>query len=424
MPSILLALYRGLGEVSNPLLNAIHSRRVQRGKEDPSRKNERFGRADIARPDGALIWIHAASVGETMTVLPLAQNVLGQGYKVLLTTGTLTSADTVARAGIEGLIHQFVPYDTAPCVRRFLDHWKPDLAITVESEIWPVIFSELKNREIPLAIINGRISKKTFKGWKRLPPFTKAVLGGVRVVLAQSARDGARFKSLGVPHVRSVGNIKFDGASLDVNEKMLGEFQSGIGERPVWLAASTHPGEEELVMQAHLALKQKYPDLLTIIVPRHPARGALLRSEIEDKGVTVAQRSKGEAISDDIGVYLADTLGELGVFFKLCSIVFMGGSLVPVGGHNILEPAQFDCAILSGREVANNAALFKAFENAEAIVMVDDAGELSREVDELLSNPESVKAYASSARKLFDAGRGALARTCDALAPYLPKLDA
>ncbi|WP_310621102.1 3-deoxy-D-manno-octulosonic acid transferase [Flexibacterium corallicola] len=421
MSSLLLSLYRGLGAVAGPVLSTIYKRRAKRGKEDPSRQGERFGIASHSRPDGFLIWIHAASVGETMAILPLASSLLKKHYNVLLTTGTLTSAETVASANVEGLIHQFVPYDTPRIVQRFLDYWKPELAVTVESEIWPTTFIELEKRHIPLAIINGRISEKSFKSWLFLKPLASSVFKAAKLVLAQSPQDGARFKALGIRQVHAAGNIKFDGASLKVDKSKLAELECMIKGRPVWLAASTHPGEEMEVASVHCALKASYPDLLTIIVPRHPARGLLIREELEAAGLRVAQRSRNETVESGSDVYLADSLGELGIFFKLVHIVFMGGSLVPVGGHNLLEPAQLGCAIISGKQVANNEAVYKAFERSGAVVMISDKHSLTKSVQEFLGDAAMAKAYSDKAQQLVLEGSGALARTEDALKQFLPE---
>lgn len=421
MASALLTAYRTVGVTATPFLRFFHQRRVRAGKEDPARRGERFGIASQPRPAGKLVWIHAASVGEANAVMPVVKAMLDGGLAVVLTTGTLTSAQVVAQVQLEGLIHQFVPYDTLPNMRRFLSHWQPDLAITVESEIWPVMISELKQRGIPLAVINGRMSETSFRNWQRAGNLSKAVFGAVDLVVAQSAEDARRFEALGAGATCNSGNIKFDGQPLSYDAAVVEALQQEIGERPVWLAASTHPGEETQILETHQLLGPRFPDLLTIIVPRHPKRGDLIAQEVKGFGMSVAKRSRGEPITTQTQVYLADTLGELGVFYKLCPIVFMGGSLVPIGGHNLLEPAQMHCAILSGGKTTNFAAVYRQFNREGGALKVANPAALAEAVERLLTHPDEADALALKAQELVAAGAGALDQTLKALAPILPE---
>lgn len=419
MASMLLTTYRALGAAANPLLRVFHGRRVKSGKEDVSRRDERFGRASVARPQGRLAWIHAASVGEANAVLPLVRATIERGFKVVMTTGTLTSAQVVAQIELEGLIHQFVPYDTLPNINRFLDHWQPELAITVESEIWPVMITELKRRKVPLIVINGRMSEGSFRNWQRVGGLARSVFGALKMVVAQSDADAERFKRLGVASAVNAGNIKFDGKAPSFDPEAVQELQQRIGQRPVWVAASTHPGEETQVLETHRLLTQAFPTLLTIIVPRHPKRGQLIAEEIAGFGLSVAQRSKGEEITPDTDVYLADTLGELGLFYKLASIVFVGGSLVPIGGHNLLEPAQLHCAIISGGNTTNFAAVYRQFNREGGALKASNPVELAAAVERLLNSPEEAEQLAVKAAELVAAGAGALNQTLEALEPFL-----
>lgn len=420
MSSVIFRVYQGLGRLAAPLLVGLYKLRARQGKEDQNRKGERFGVASKERPSGNLIWIHAASVGEANAVLPLAKQVVDGGSKVLLTTATLTSAQVVEASAPEGVIHQFVPYDTRGNIKRFLNHWSPCLAITVESEIWPATFHELEKRQIPLIIVNGRMSEGSFSNWNRVPSFAHSVFGTVDCVLAQSDDDAARFKQLGAIRVRPTGNIKFDGNIPECDPVELADFKDQLESRPRWLAASTHPEEEVEIAKAHQELKHKFDRLLTIIVPRHPVRAQEIRDELEQMGLVCTQRSRGEAITNATDIYIADTLGELGLFYRVAPIVFMGGSLRPIGGHNLLEPAQIGCAILSGVHTQNFAWIYRHFSKEEGVLLVHNTGELAAQVESLLHNPEDVQKRADTAKALVESGRGALAATQLELQQYLP----
>ncbi|GHB22078.1 3-deoxy-D-manno-octulosonic acid transferase [Pseudovibrio japonicus] len=420
MSSVIFRVYQGLGRLAAPLLVGLYKLRARQGKEDQSRKGERFGVSSKARPAGNLIWIHAASVGEANAVLPLAQQVVDAGSKVLLTTATLTSAQVVEASAPDGVIHQFLPYDTRGNIKRFLNHWTPCLAITVESEIWPATFHELEKRQIPLIIVNGRMSESSYANWNRVPSFARSVFGTVDCVLAQSDEDALRFKQLGAVRVRATGNIKFDGNIPSCDPLELAAFKNQLEGRPRWLAASTHPEEEAEIAKAHKELKQKFDRLLTIIVPRHPVRAKEIRSELEQMGLVCAQRSKNEALTNTTDIYIADTLGELGLFYRVAPIVFMGGSFTAVGGHNLLEPAQVGCAILSGVHTHNFAWIYRHFAKEGGVLLVHNAAELAAQIETLLINPDEVQKRADAAKALVESGRGALAATQLELQQYLP----
>lgn len=420
MGSVIFRVYQGLGRMAAPLLVGLYKWRARQGKEDQTRRGERFGVSSIERPDGQLIWIHAASVGETNAVLPLVKQVQDSGCTVLLTTTTLTSAEIVKASAPQGVIHQFVPYDTRGNIKRFLNHWDPYMAITVESEIWPATFHELQKRLIPLIIVNGRISENSFSNWNRVPGFSRSIFGNVDCVLAQSEEDALRFKELGAKRVRSTGNIKFDGNIPQCNPEELAQLKAKVAKRPHWLAASTHPGEEAKVAKAHKKLQQNHADLLTVIAPRHPKRSAEIEEELKRHGLVCAVRSRGDEITAETDVYLADTLGELGLFYRLCPIVFMGGSLEPIGGHNLLEPAQIGCAVISGKHTQNFSWIYRYFSKNDGVVLIEDEQELATQVATLLQDQARVSDLAAKANALVKSGRGALAATSEAIAEYLP----
>ena len=425
-PGITLPLtlhaYRAAGYLAPLILAPFLKRRLARGKEDAARQHERWGRPSITRPEGVLVWLHAASVGETMSILPLTARLTGAGRKVLLTTGTVTSAELAASRLPEGAIHQFVPLDLPGGAARFISHWRPDLAIFCESELWPNLMLETKKAGIPLGIVNGRMSARSAKSWQRLPATARALLGDLAFCLAQSEADGARYAALGAP-AKSAGNLKFDAPPLPVDTDELDRLHKAIGRRPVFLAASTHPGEEMLVLEAAAGIRNAEPDVLTIIVPRHPARGEEIAALCAAGGLMPTMRSRGEAPDDLTTFYLADTLGELGLFFSLATISFMGGSLVPTGGHNPIEPAKLGAPMLHGPEVHNFKDIFAAFDAAGAAIPIADAAELAREVVRLIGDDAARIRLAANARVIATANEGALETTLRVIDGFLPMAE-
>jgi len=342
---MMLRLYAAATSLAPPVLRRMLRKRVAKGKEIPERLAEREGIASLPRPNGKLIWVHAASNGETMSVLPVLHALAGQA-SILLTTGTVTSAKLAESRLPEGAIHQFVPLDVPAWVSRFLAHWRPDAAVILESEIWPNILRACDARGIPRLLINARMSDTSARNWRRLPGTARSLLGGFRTVLAQSAGDATKIRTLGV-EVQEWGNLKFFTSPLPVDEAALATLQAQI-PGPCWLAASTHPGEEEICAAAHAKLLAKFPDLITIIVPRHPGRGAAVAAICGN----APRRATGEPPVPG-KIYIADTLGELGLFFCATPFAFIGNSLVGFGGHNIIEPALLARPVLSGPHLEN-----------------------------------------------------------------------
>lgn len=414
-----LRLYRAAGFVASPFLSLFLKRRRARGKEDGTRLAERWGRTELARPEGTLVWLHAASVGETMSILPLVHRLVADGRHVLLTTGTVTSAELAASRLPAGAIHQFVPLDVPDAAGRFIAHWQPDLAIFCESELWPSLMLETRRRGIPLGIVNGRMSERSFASWKRLPGTARALLGDLAFCLAQSETDAARYAMLGAP-ATATGNLKFDSPPLPVDLAELDRLRAAIGARPIFLAASTHPGEELLVLEAAARIRDAEPEVLTIIVPRHPVRGEEIVTLCKAGGMMPAIRSRGEAPDDRTTLYLADTLGELGLFYSLATVAFIGGSLVPVGGHNPIEPAKLGVPMMSGPEIANFKDVFAAFCAASACIAVMDAEGLAREFCALTGDAKARLDLAARARRIVIENEGALDRTLAVIDPLLP----
>lgn len=418
------ALYRTLAAAAAPLVRRYLDRRCRRGKEDPQRLGERFGIAGTARPAGPLVWVHAASVGEALSVLALIERILVQrpGLEVLVTTGTLASAQLLADRLPQRAHHHFVPVDLPAAVGHFLAHWRPNLAIWVESELWPNLVLETHRRGVPMLLVNGRLSERSLAGWRAFSGLARPVLGAFALCLAQDDAQAARFRRLGAGQVASVGDLKTAAAPLAADPAMLAELRRQIGRRPLWLAASTHPGEEEIVAAAHHRLASQHPGLLTVVVPRHPVRGPAIAAMLRSRDLRVACRGAGDPIAVDTDIYLADTLGELGLFFRLAGIAFIGGSLVGKGGHNPFEAARLDCAILHGPDMANCAAMAGALGATGAALVVSDVDSLAVAVSRLLADRSERDARAAAAASVAAAGNGALDAVLGRLAPWLDAL--
>jgi 3-deoxy-D-manno-octulosonic-acid transferase len=411
---MLLGLYRSATRLGGPLIEVQLRRRVACGKEDRLRWRERLGAAGQDRPDGPLLWLHAASVGESRSLLPLIGDLLAgrRTLQVLVTTGTVTSARLMAERLPPRARHQFAPVDRPQAWHRFLEHWRPRLGVLVESELWPNLILEARAKDLPLALINGRMSERSFRRWSRLPAGVAQLLGGLALCLAQSDADRARLAALGAPKVMVAGNLKYAASPLPADPSALAALAAAIGERPVWLAASTHAGEEALVLEAHRRLSARLPRLLTIIAPRHPSRGDRLVDDIRRQGFRVAQRARGEPLGDRSEIYLADTLGELGLFYRLAWIALIGGSLVPHGGQNPLEAARLGCPTLFGTHTHNFAEASQRLVEVGAARRVGDGAHLLAELSVMLPDRPGRAHMAARARavanQLSIAGRETL----------------
>ncbi|WP_268935219.1 lipid IV(A) 3-deoxy-D-manno-octulosonic acid transferase [Pararhizobium mangrovi] len=414
--------YRLLGRVATPLALVHLARRARLGKEERSRRGERFGRAGVARPDGPLVWFHAASVGETNAVAPLVEAVHRRGIAVLLTTGTVTSAQIAAERLSGRAIHQYVPLDLAPAVTRFLGHWQPDLAVFVESEIWPTTIRELGARKTPHILVNGRLSDRSFASWHRRHALAEALFGTFAHVAAQSELDAERFERLGAPSVSVTGNIKIDGAAPPCDTEKLDALRKAIGERATWAAISTFEGEEEIAAGVHASVKEKRADMLTIVVPRHPERGDAIARMLGARGLSVVRHSRGERPKPETDILLGDTIGEMGLYLRLTGIAFVGRSIAEKGGQNPIEPAVLGCAVLTGRNVQNFRETYRALVEAGGAKIVRDEAMLAEGVAYLLANPAERTAMARAGRVSVDTMRGALQRTLSVLEPHLAPL--
>ncbi|CAK9039500.1 3-deoxy-D-manno-octulosonic acid transferase (Kdo transferase) (Lipid IV(A) 3-deoxy-D-manno-octulosonic acid transferase) [Durusdinium trenchii] len=400
-----LKIYRAASSASEPVAEFLLKRRLRSGKEDPARINERRGVAGRERPDGMLVWIHGASVGESLSVIPLVRRLqeLRPDLNFLVTTGTVTSAKLMKERLPDGAMHQYIPVDHPLFVKNFLNHWKPDGAIFVESEFWPNLILGARDAVQSMALVNGRISPQSFNDWKRQPNTIRFILSAFDTIIAQDYQNADRLVELSGGAVEMFGNLKNAAPALPADEGQVEGLKSAIDERPVWLAASTHPGEEDIVLAAHKILQKEFANLLTIIAPRHPSRGQEVQELATAKQLLARRRSEGDDITKDADVYIADTLGELGLFYRLCNIAFVGGGVTPKGGHNPLEPARLGVAILHGPHTFNFVETYRDMRDAGAAALVRNDRELATAVRRLLADEKTRSAMSKAAHVAAEA---------------------
>jgi 3-deoxy-D-manno-octulosonic-acid transferase len=417
-----LRFYRRLSSAMVPLSPALISRRLKLGKEDPERIGERRGLSAGVRPAGPLVWIHGASVGEVLAAAALIERLRALNLRILVTSGTVTSAAIVAKRFPADVIHQYVPWDSPRYVARFLDHWRPSLALFIESDLWPNLILSSAARRLPMVLINGRMSQRSFPRWQRVHGTISALLDKFDICLAQSRTDAERFAALGSRNVVVTGNLKLDVPAPPADPNRLDMVMTMVRGRPVVVAASTHPGEEEILTEVHRKLATYFPRLLTVIVPRHPARGEAIAGVIGAAGLSPALRSREELPTANTDIYVADTMGELGLFYRLAPIVFMGGSLVEHGGQNPIEAIKLGASIVHGPHVFNFTDVYAALDAAGGARRADTPDALVKQFGQLLADPAAREAVLVASERVVDQLGGALERTMVALEPYLLQL--
>ncbi|MDB2682980.1 3-deoxy-D-manno-octulosonic acid transferase [Alphaproteobacteria bacterium] len=424
----MLGLYKVVSKHSESRLNAFLQKRLERGKEDAARIGEREGVATMARPEGALIWVHGASVGEAQSALILIKRLLerahGKDVHVMITTGTMSSAGFLQDRLPEGCFHQFYPLDHPSWVAKFLDHWQPDAAIWMESELWPNMLLAVQERNIPAVMVNARLSDTSFKRWKWLKGDIKKLLQSFDLILTQDGEAKERYEKLGASSVQNIGNIKYSAVPLKKDDEALSALRVAVGNRPLWVYASTHQGEEEIALQVHQVLKASLPDVLTVIVPRHVERGEKIEDLIADNGLTYTRRSYSDAVpgaSDDI--YLADTMGELGLFYRLAPIACIGRSLSDDGGggHNPIEAAQLHCGVLHGPNIQYQRDFFAEMDAEGAAMQVDEAAHLAQVLERLLSDSDALQEFRDRAFGFTQSKGGVVEDVLGELTPILQK---
>jgi 3-deoxy-D-manno-octulosonic-acid transferase len=417
-----LRFYRKLSAAMVPLTPALIKRRLKQGKEDPARVGERRGMSENTRPHGPLVWIHGASVGEVLAAAALIEKLRAHRIRVLLTSGTVTSAAIVAKRFPADIIHQYVPYDSPRYVARFLDHWRPGLALFIESDLWPNLILASAARRLPMVLINGRMSHRSFPRWRKFAGTISALLGRFDICLAQSQADAERFAALGSRNVITTGNLKLDVSAPPADSAKLERLMSVVRGRPIIVAASTHPGEEQILLKAHRTLTGFFPSLLSVIVPRHPDRGEAIARMIAASGLQTALRSREELPTAATDIYVADTIGELGLFYRLAPIVFMGGSLVEHGGQNPIEAVKLGASIVHGPHVFNFTDVYEALDGAGGARRADTPEALVKQIGHLLADPAARESQVMASTQVVEQLGGALERTLTALEPYLLQL--
>lgn len=402
MSTFLLGTYRVATTLAAPLLFRSVARKLRAADVPSARINERRGYATQTRPEGQLIWFHGASVGETLSVLTLIER-LGQKLPqshFLITSGTATSAELVGKRLPPRSCHQFAPLDSAATLRRFFDHWRPDAGIFVESELWPNTLRMGAARGVAMALLNARLSAKSLEGWEKFPDTSRAVLDCFRLILTQNRETTEGLARIGADRarLRPGANLKATSAPLPVDQALLTQMQTATQGREIWIAASTHPGEEETILAAQQALLAERENALLWLVPRHPERAGEVAALIQQTGLRFARRSQGALPEPGTQVYLADTLGELGTWYALSGMTFLGGSLLPIGGHNPFEPAQQGTAVLTGPHVANFSETFEPMIKLGAAQQVTDAPSLQQALSNWMRNPGALERAQTDAR--------------------------
>lgn len=422
-PGPALTIYRAGTSLLRPAVPMFLNMRGRRGKEDAPRRGERLGFAGQPHPAGEVVWVHAASVGEMNAVLPLIERVLGANphIHVLLTTGTTTSADVAARRLPDRAIHQYVPLDVPQYVARFLDHWKPTVAIFTESDIWPNLVLGTAERGIPLVLVNARMSPRSINRWRRFARLGRPLFSRFAAVLTQNEVIGRAIKRLGAPNVITAGNLKIDSPPPHVDADTEAALRASIGQRPVFLAASTHPGEDTIVAAAHSLMRRDIEGLLTIIVPRHPDRGAGVAASLGGLGLKTQLRSRSPHILPETEIYIADTIGELGTFYAISNVALIGGSLIERGGQNPIEAVRLGACVLTGPYTHNFKDAYRSLIREGGAIEVRSSDDIARHVTRLHADQQVAEDMRSRANRALDSMSGALEKTLGAIQPFLEK---
>ncbi len=420
--SFLLPAYRLASSAFAPFAPLLLRWRQKQGLEDRLRLSERLGFSQQERLPGPLAWLHGASLGESLALLPLVERLAARGFNILLSTGTVTSADVIAQRLPPRAVHQFIPLDVPRFMARFLDYWHPDIVFLAESEVWPNLFLETHRRNIPLFLVNARMSPRSFRRWRRVPGFAKALFEKIGFCLAQSHMDAERFMQLGAPNVQVAGNLKYDVSPPPAASEALADLKVRIGGRPVWVAAATHAGEEEIVFDAHRKLARRFPSVLTIIVPRHPRRGKDIRDLGLGQSLRCQLRSEENREHPLDGLYIADTVGETGLFYRVAEIAFLGKSLAGNGGQSPIEAAKLGCAVLHGPNVGNFIDVYERLDAMHGAAMVADAESLAAALIYLFSDAAKMRDMARIAADVVEKLAGTSDFIIRMIEPYIAQL--
>ena len=422
--TLLYSLYCGAIALIAPLAWRRVAGKLRNYGLPEERVRERLGHASLPRPADRLIWFHAASVGESLSVLTLIARMGEQApdAEFLITSGTPTSAELIAKRMPPRCRHQFPPLDTAAAVDRFLNHWRPDLGVFVESELWPQMLVRARKTGCPLVLLNARLSDRSVAGWKKRPETARFILDQFTLLVTQNQKTAANLQAMGAAtaRIRPGSNLKAVSAPLPVDHEALIAVRNAFSDRPVWIASSTHEGEEAIVLEAHKALLNRHPELCLLLAPRHPDRGGAVEALIKQAGLTLARRSMGVLPGAGTQVYLADTLGEVGTWYALSPLVFLGGSLREIGGHNPFEPMQAGAAVISGTGHYNFAETYAELTELGAAVEIRSAAELAEQVAEWLEQPDALQAARDAAGQFISLQSDQLDKTVEVLMELLP----
>ncbi len=417
----LYQVYKLLTILLSPFFYLLVGLRVIKGKENSKRYKEKLGFFSYPRPKGQLLWFHAASVGELNSIIFLIKRLSEERPKLnfLITTITVNSEKIFHKAGLLRTIHQFLPLDIPFLARKFTNYWHPELGIFVDSELWPNLLTEAAHK-MRLINLNGRISDKSFARWKYFSPLISYMYKKFSLILPTSQTEMKKIQYfIKSDAVKYVGNLKYAMPALSCNEEELKILKKALAKRKIWIAASTHKGEEEILIACHQELLKEFPDLLLIIAPRHPERGSDITRLAKEQGCKVAVRSQQEKITKSCNVYIADTIGELGLIYRLSDIVFVGGSLIPHGGHNFLEAARLGCSVIVGPCTHNFKDLTEEFKQMNAILIASNAEQLVTSVHSLLTKPSLKMKYIQNAGSFSAATDHIMDQTVKVILGYL-----
>ncbi len=415
-------IYHWLMRLGTPALTGYLGHRRRIGKEDALRAPERKGLASVPRPEGFVVWAHAASNGEALSLLPVISRLIADtpGLHAVVTTGTVTSARLMAQRLPDRAIHQYVPVDHPVWVKRFLDHWQPDLVLWAESDLWPNMLAALRERQVPSVLLNARMSERSFRRWMKMPAIAAQLLSAFTFCFAQNDAEAQRLRALGMPDVRMQGNLKYAAEALPAPVEVQKSFSAMLDGRPALLWASTHEGEEEIAIRLHAEfMRQIDPRFLTVIVPRHPRRADAIARLLDASGMSWKRRSRNEMITAGDSIYLADTTGELGVFFADIPLVVMGGSFGSTGGHNPIEPAQFGATVFFGPSRHNFLTMVDAFVADHAMILAGSEQELVEHVIAACKNPDTARHIGLAAKAHVARQAAVLDAIIDALRPLI-----
>ena len=397
------------------LLPFLFLRLWLRGRQAPAYRQRWKERMAWGYRPGTLknsLWVHAVSVGETLAAVPMIERLLADypDTPLLVTTTTPTGSERVKALFGDRVTHVYCPWEVPTALNRFLRAFDPKTVIVLETELWPNLCAAVKRHGAKLMLMNGRLSEKSYRGYSKFPRLVRPMMARFDALAVQTPVERERYVALGAwpERVHAIGSVKFDMSLDDTVRQAAGDLRAAIGERPVWIAASTHPGEDEPVLAAHKALLETAPQTLLVLVPRHPERFDSVAQLVRQQGLGLARRSKQEAIAADTQVYLADTMGELLMLFGVADVAFVGGSLVPVGGHNLLEPAGWGKPVLTGPHLHNFTAISNLLDDAGALTLVDNADALAIALQSLFRHPERCQSQGQAAAAVVDANRGAL----------------